>query len=223
MKKQTSAQASRILFIGNSFTFRNDLPGLITTLAASRTPPHTLATQMIVAGGASLRQHWNGGTALEAVQQGAWDTVVLQEQSTLPMKNATRFHENVRLFHEEITQSGARTLLYLTWARQQSPETQEALTQAYLTIATELNAGVAPVGIAWQQALKENPALPLYDKDGSHPSPLGSYLAACVFYATLFDASPAGITVPETLTISAADADLIQRVAWQTVAARTRE
>jgi hypothetical protein len=76
----------KVLFVGNSFIARNDLPGLIARLAAARGKP--LEHRLISAGGASLRTHWNAGEALKAIQGGRYDHVVLQEQSTLPVKNA---------------------------------------------------------------------------------------------------------------------------------------
>src|SRR6476660_9053604 len=98
--KRSSARSIKILFIGNSFTARNDLPGLIVQLAAAR--GKRLKHRLISAGGASLRAHWNAGEALKAIKNGHYDHVVLQDQSTLPIKNATRMHENVRLFDEPI-------------------------------------------------------------------------------------------------------------------------
>ena len=83
----------KALFVGNSFTARNDLPGLVAQLAAAW--GRRLEHRLISAGGASLRTHWNAGVALEAIQGGQYDHVVLQEQSTLPIKNARRMHENV--------------------------------------------------------------------------------------------------------------------------------
>ena len=123
----------KILFIGNSFTARNDLPGLIATLAAER--GYKIDHHLISAGGASLRAHWNAGTALQEIKKGRYDYVVLQEQSTLPIKNANRMHENVRLFDEAIKAAGAKTVLYMTWARQHAPETQQAINEAYIGIA----------------------------------------------------------------------------------------
>src|SRR5690349_4520326 len=107
----------RLLFIGNSFTNRNDLPGLLGELLAAGDPPVTLDAEKVPANGASLRQHWNAGTAARLIESNKWDAVVLQEQSTLPIKNRGRYHENVRLFHPAIRQAGARMLLYLTWSR----------------------------------------------------------------------------------------------------------
>ena len=186
----------KLLFIGNSFTARNNLPGLIEQLAAAR--GKTIQHRLISAGGASLRTHWNAGEAAAAIKSGGFDHVVLQEQSTLPVKNAARMHENVRLFHDAINAAGATTVLYMTWARQHAPETQQAITDAYNDIGKELNATVAPVGVAWQSFLNKHDHPVLHDKDKSHPTLAGSYLAACVFFAVLFKESPAGIATPGT-------------------------
>jgi hypothetical protein len=78
----------KVLFVGNSFTARNDLPGLIARLAAARGKP--LEHRLISAGGASPRQHWNAGGSRKAIQEGRYDRVVLQEQSTLPVKSPMR-------------------------------------------------------------------------------------------------------------------------------------
>jgi len=211
----------KMLFIGNSFTQRNDLPSLITQMAAELPDSKVIESQRIVANGASLRQHWNTGKALEAIQQSSWDYVVLQEQSTLPIKNTQRFHENVRLFHDEINRNGAQTALYLTWARQNAPETQDALNRATQAIANETGALIVPVGLAWQAALSEDRALELYDKDGSHPSQAGSYLVACVFVAALLGQSPIGLCIPDSIQLDDKSADMLQRTAWQTVSVKS--
>jgi hypothetical protein len=130
------ADSLNVLFIGNSFTARNGVPGLVAELAAAK--GQTVQHRLISAGGASLRAHWNAGEALKAIQSGGYDHVVLQEQSTLPVKNATRMHENVRLFDEAIRAAGAKTVLYMTWARSHAPETQAAITDAYDSIGREL-------------------------------------------------------------------------------------
>jgi hypothetical protein len=200
------------LFIGNSFTARNDLPGLVASLAAAR--GHKLAHRLISAGGASLRTHWNSGEAAKAIRECKYDAVILQEQSTLPVKNARRMHENIRLFDEAIKAAGAMTVLYMTWARQHAPESQQAITDAYNDIGRELGATVMPVGTAWQQFLAKHDQPALHDKDQSHPSPAGSYLAACVFLAVLFGESPVGID-GEHNGLTAKVRTLLQKAAWQ--------
>lgn len=214
-KDKGSATTLKVLFIGNSFTARNDVPGLIGQLAAER--GLTLEHRLISAGGASLKQHWNAGEAKSAIETGGYDYVVLQEQSTLPVKNAARFHDNVRLFDDAIKRSGAKMGLYMTWARQHARDSQQALTNGYTEIGRELGALVIPVGIAWEAVRQQEGDGLLYDKDGSHPSPAGSYLAACVFVATLFGENPVGLSCP--FKISETEIGALQKIAWQTVAA----
>jgi len=215
----SASKPTRLLFIGNSFTARNDLPGLVAQLAAAR--DRRLEHRLISAGGASLRTHWNSGVALEAIQGGRYDHVVLQEQSTLPIKNARRMHENVRLFDEAIRAAGAKTTLYMTWARRNAPESQQAITDAYAGIGRELAATVVPVGLAWQRFLGKHDEPVLHDRDQSHPTLAGSYLAACVFLAVLFRESPVGADA-EVVGLREKDLTLLQKAAWQECQPTTR-
>ena len=141
---------------------------------------------------------------------------MLQEQSTLPLKSPQRFHENVRLFAAAIEARNARTLLYLTWSRANVPEAQHDLTHAVEAIAREIGADVVPVGIAWHAVRNEHPDIALYDADGSHPTPTGSYLAACVFYAMVTGRDPAWSRFTAGLT--RAEARFLQEVAVDVVA-----
>lgn len=212
----TKASAKmKVLFIGNSFTARNDLPGLVAQLAGSR--GQQLEYQLIQAGGASLRMHWNNGEAQQGIKRTGYDYVVLQEQSTLPIKNPLRFHENVRLFDQAIKASGAQTALYLTWARQNAPETQQAITDAYTAIGEELGAKIIPAGVAWRNFIRGHRSPVLHDKDQSHPTLAGSYLAACVFFAVLFGENPVGLA-SDLKGLTQAEAALLQKTAWATVA-----
>jgi hypothetical protein len=202
----------RILFVGNSFTARNDLPGLVARLAATRRK--VIDHRLIAAGGASLRGHWNAGVAQKAIKDGHYDYVTLQEQSTLPLKNSKRMHENIRLFHEVIQTAGAKTVLYMTWARSNAPDSQQAITDAYTSIGRELGAAVVPVGTAWQLFLRRHERPVLHDRDLSHPTLAGSYLAACVFLAALFDESPVGIG-GDVAGMDQKELTLLQKIAWE--------
>jgi hypothetical protein len=214
MAKRSPAAPIRVLFIGNSFTARNNLPDLIARLAESR--GKQLQHRLISAGGASLRMHWNKGEAQKAIQETRYDYVVLQEQSTLPVKNPLRMHENIRLFDEVIKTSGAKTALYLTWARQNAPETQKMITGAYLSIGEELGARIVPVGVAWQNFIRKHSRPVLHDEDKSHPTLAGSYLAASVFFAVLFNESSVGIA-SDLKGLAQAEAELLQKAAWAVV------
>ena len=130
-------------------------------------------------------------------------------------------HESVRLFDEAIKAAGARALLYMTWARRNVPESQQAITDAYTGISRELGATVVPVGLAWQRFLGKHDRPVLHDKDQSHPTLAGSYLAACVFLAVLFGESPVGLG-GDVDGLSEKELALLQKVAWQTCSSTAR-
>ena len=228
----TEQQTIRVLFIGNSYTYVNDLPWLTQHLAESAKETRMLETEMVVFGGATLKNHWKRGKALRLLKAKRWDYVVLQEQSTLPITNPKEMYKYASLFDAEIKRVNSQTVFYLTWAKQNQPETQQILTDSYMTIAKELKAKVAPVGIAWQKVQEANPKLNLYNPDQSHPSPTGSYVAACVFYTTILQNSPVGLSrriyssqfsTPqegnrlELESLSETDAEIIQNLVEHTV------
>ena len=210
-----SPEPVRVLFVGNSYTAVNSLPGMLTTLAkAGNRPP--LEVAQVTPGGCTLQRHWEKSGARERIQSGDWDYVVLQEQSMMPIVKPALMHEYAHRLVGEINKRNAKTVFYLTWSREHTPETQEKLNEAYRSIADELNAEVAPVGPAWAAARKADEKVSLYKKDKSHPTPAGTYLAACVFYATIFGESPEGLP-GQVAGLEAEQARRLQRIAWRTV------
>jgi len=193
--------ARRVLFIGNSYTYFNNLPGILLALAEAA--GRRLEVRMVAPGGWRLKDHWEKGEALKTLRDGRWDYVILQDQSTLGVNlyvdGKTRvdgdaeFRPSALKWGQEIARSGAMPVFYLTWSRKASPEDQDRLTSAYMTAARESRARVAPVGLAWKRVREQHPEIELFQPDGSHPTPAGSYLAACVIYSALFDQSPAGL------------------------------
>ena len=200
----------RMLFIGNSFTTKNNLPTLLSGIALAGMGIN-IESKVISAGGASLRRHWNAGAA-SAITGEKWDHGVFQEQSTLPVKNSNRFHENVREFVPVMRESGAKMVLFMTWARKKEPENQTLLTDSYNQIGKELEASVVPVGTAWQKLLAKHDKPVLHAEDGSHPTIAGSYLAACTFYATLFGGDPTKIET-DLSNVTDEERKLLQRIA----------
>ncbi len=193
----------RILFIGNSYTYYNNLPGIVADFARTVAYERPVTVEMVAQGGATLRDHWMSGEGLAAIRRGTWDYVVLQEQSMLgvmlvdgaPSVNDPEFfHRYARLFAREVAAAGAKPVFYLTWARQATPALQDHLTSAYTAIARETGALLAPAGVAWQAVRSARPSLGLYDPDGTHPSPTGSYLAAATLWATISGTPARGLS-----------------------------
>ena len=182
----------RVLFVGNSYTYYNNLPELVAALAASQGVK--MEVRMIARGGATLDQIWELDEVHHVLRDGKWDFVVLQEHSQLgtvmvdgvqQLNDAEGFWDSIRMYENEIRRVRSKAVLYLTWARKGSPQQQAGLNYAYMTIAQELGLTVAPVGMAWAKVRELEPEMALHLGDGSHPTAIGSYLAACVLANTL--------------------------------------
>lgn len=207
----SAAEERSILFIGNSLTIYNDLPKLVAGLAQAGGQGQLLTDRVLV-GGADLEKHWKDGVALERIRARPWTWVVLQEQSTATYAKAEAFTSHARLFLAAIAGRGATPVLYLTWARRGELERQDLITAAYRTLAAESGALLVPAGEAFRawRATRGEEAL---FRDNRHPTPLGSYLAACCFYGVLFGRDPAGLP-GDAAGLDLATAARLQALAW---------
>ena len=223
--EQNLTAITRILFIGNSLTFYNDLPEVFAEL--SRSDGRPVLVETAAQGGWTLEDHAASSQTLDLIANADWDYVVLQEQSRRPAILENRRNQMIPAVHmldEVITESGAVTVLFMTWGNREGlPEAgypdylsmQAGLQAGYLEVAEAVDALVVPVGTAWEQTTREDLALNLWQPDGIHPSEAGTYLAACVFYAWFFHSSPEGLDYPPGL--SADTAAVLQAIAAQTI------
>ena len=164
-----AARPLRVLFVGNSYTRYHNLSQVLAVMAASARPAFPLETVQSAFDSYTLERHWEEGKTTRAIRDGHWDIVVLQGHSLQPVRNPKRMHTSARKLDAEIKQRGARTVFFMTWAHQDKPEMLAGVVQTYNTIAAELGATVAPVGLAWQRALQERPCA-----DAVHTRPLTS-------------------------------------------------
>ena len=212
-----------VLFIGNSHTYLHYMPQMLAELARAADSDFPLKIDQVTGEGAGLQWHWNNQLPREKIKSGRWDRVVLQDRSGGPLEELESFRTHARRLDEEIRRQGAKTVFYMTWANKSRPRTQKIIADAYGQIATELDAVLAPVGLAWEKVLTLDVELNLHHIDDRHANPSGAYLTACVFYAVFFNANPEGL--PATLQIEgkirldlAEDrAGFLQKIAYETV------
>jgi PKD repeat protein len=230
----TQAQVKKVLFLGNSYTSVNNLPALVKDIALSF--GDTLFIDQYTPGGKQLNQHAADPTTLSKIASQNWDHVVLQEQSQKPSFSPGQVATDVYPYAEIICDSikanysCSEPVFYMTWGRKNGDASncasyppictyegmQQRLRESYLEMSADNNATTSPVGVAWKNVRDSFPSIELYTGDESHPSIYGSYLAACVFYATLYQKSPIGSTfVP--VGIGTADGFYLQTVASYTV------
>lgn len=211
---QASPAPLKVLFIGNSYTYYHRMPDIVAAMAATRESPRRFEVRMVAQGGASLFSHWENGAARRALRSGRWDVVVLQDRSLVALDQPDELNRYAERFADAARSAGARVVLYATWARRDRPETQARLNDAFATAARASRSELAPVGAAWEQALRRWPDVALHDADGSHPAGTGSYLAACVIYIV---AQPDADTCP---ALADGDRDDLQFTGLRAVAAQ---
>ena len=180
-----------ILFVGNSLTYGNDLPGLVEGLSAGT--GGRLQASMVAFPGYSLADHFSKGDAVRSIATGGWRVVILQQgPSTLP-ESQDLLRRFIAAFDRRIRAVGARTALFSVWPDTQFPSNFEDVAQSYSLAADDVGGIYFPVTQAWQLALQREPSLRLYSSDGFHPSEQGSYLAALVMVGVLTGRSPLGM------------------------------
>src|SRR5262245_31810418 len=206
----------RILFIGDSFTYaQGGIYAHFEKLAAAITPPLAITTGRAVAGGAPLKRLWELPEPVRAITSGTYDVVVLQED--IPETTVDNFRQYARMFVEEVRKNHARPVLFMAWAYQRLGWiSMQEIADAHRRLARELNVDVAPVGLAWQQSIKERPSLDMYASDREHPSLAGTYLATCVVYATVLGRDPAESKYAPA-GLNGEEATFLQNVARRTV------
>jgi len=172
----------KVLFVGNSYTYGYNLAHIVSII--SQETSTRLITRKSVIGGASLKEHWNGGRELETrkmIAEGDFDVVVLQDFSMSAMNAPDTAMKYIRLFSDYIRSYGAEPYLFNTWAREKVPQFQAEIDDMYEKAAKAFGATRVPVGQAWELAMDLRPSVDLFTSDGSHPNELGCMLTASVF------------------------------------------
>ena len=213
----------RVLFIGNSLTYTNDLPLVLEALADSAGGA-TIRTESFAAPALSLEDHWEFGGAQQAIALGGWDVVVLQQGPSALESSRVLLLDYAQRFDGEIRKVSARPALYSVWPSADRLGDFPRVAESYRLAAEAVNGMYFPVTQAWQATWHRRPDFPLYGGDQFHPTAAATYLAALVMYDLLLARSPVGLPRAlmtrsgRTVSLSAADASLLQAAAAEAVA-----
>lgn len=179
---------TKVLFVGNSYTYYHDMPIMVQKIAQAN--QKEVEVTMSVDGGVSLKDHWNEHRGLQTkslIRQNEFDFVVIQDQSMTPIReprNTILYGKNLSRL---IVDQNGEMLVFQTWSRKNNPDSQQALDDTFSQLEKITKSKIVPVANAWKLAKAEYPNLELYEYDGSHPSEVGSYLTALVFYLFIFE------------------------------------
>ncbi|MCK5707722.1 MAG: DUF4886 domain-containing protein [Candidatus Aureabacteria bacterium] len=204
-----SKKTVKVLFIGNSLISTNNLPGMVADIAKSH--GYRVIYDSHTPGGARLKNHNSDAKVLQKIKERSWDFVVFQEQGQYPGFSKKQLSRDVFPYAKRLAQKvkkandRSKVVFYMTMARCNGDSdnknvslelltyegTQKRVNRCYLEMGKDNKALIAPVGEVWRVVREKKPRLNLYS-DGIHPNVTGTYLAACVFYTTLFDEPSVG-------------------------------
>ncbi len=177
----------KILFIGNSHTYYNDMVHTFARVChANGTEIHTT---MLTSPGKSLLWHSEEPDVRFNILFGGYDYIVLQDAAH-PFAGEEALLKGAQKLKEFIDKTSSKTVLYMTWAEKRFPQNQTIMSEAYYSVALKTNSLLAPVGEHWQKVLAKSPDIELFDNDGEHASPFGSFLVSRVIYKTIFGELP---------------------------------
>ncbi len=222
-----SQERLKVLFVGNSYTYANDLPDLIERL--SHSVGKSIESTKFLSGGAQFATHWNNNTLKERIMEGGFDFMVIQGQSQEVAFPYNQFMNAVYPYAKKLDSlfkshnHNGQVVFFMTWGYRYGDQSNcpnyppfcnywtmsEELCNNYTLMATDFNSSVAEVGKAWQYSMKKDSTFVLHSPDNSHPHINGSYLAACVIYSKLFNDS---INSSFHSTLSVPDAERLQQI-----------
>lgn len=173
----------RILFIGNSHTYFNNLPELVAK--GFREIGIDCEVTMLAHGGWFLEQHTKEPDVQFNIRFGHYDYVVLQEHSH-PFGPIEKYEDAVTTLSERIKEAGSTPVIYATWSKKDEAFEQERMNIVHREAAEKNGALLAPVGEFWWDFMQSHPEIEMYASDGAHASPAGSEFAAAILFRTIW-------------------------------------
>lgn len=178
-----------ILFVGNSLTYSNDLPGMLERMLVAYGDVGGVHIESVAFPDFGLVDHWAQGSALGRISTGGWDYVVIQQGPSATEGRPSLLDYSAR-FAERVSPTGGRLALYMVWPSVNRVFDFDGVSDSYATAAEMTGGLLFPAGEAWREAWAIDSALKLYGPDGFHPSVLGTYVAALVMFEQMTGKDP---------------------------------
>ena len=195
---------AKVLYLGNSYTYVNDLPDILERLSQSQSKE--IQSTEFLSGGARFQTHWNNSSVINTIKQGGFDFMVIQGQSQEVAFPQGQFMDEVYPYAQKLDSlfkaynPNGKVIFFMTWGYRYGDAnncpfyppfcTYSSMSQElynnYRQMALDFISAVAPIGAAWRYSINLDSNYVLHSSDNSHPSYDGSYLAACVLYSSIF-------------------------------------
>lgn len=227
---KTIGQTENVLFIGNSFTYMNEMCKMYQNLANSK--GKNVFADTLAVGGSTLKGHVERANTYNKIKARDWDYVFIQAMSKELFFDSLTIEEETVPYAKKLIESikvnnpCAKIYFYMTWGYQNGIsdstyhvdylEMSDKIAKGYLQLSQSTGSfPIAPVGMVWKEVRKAYPNLNLYESDLLHPNSIGSFVAATTFYSSIYNQSAHGGATPKL--VDPIVADNISSIAWQYV------
>ena len=189
MTQKTSKKDIKVLFIGNSHTYMNDMPALFSHIY-EKTTSHKAESVMLAFSGRELEWHLKEYMSLRYnLLYGKYDYCIIQ-QAAHPFPPEENTLNDGKQIIELCKKVNTIPVLYMTWAEKKHPENQQKMIDTYTKLSKETGVLLAPIGIIWKDVQNKYPEIELYYKDGEHASPYGTLLISSSMVKTISGQNP---------------------------------
>jgi hypothetical protein len=216
-KTKLKVRELKVLFTGDLYTEANSLTQIVQYMSAQLRTPVKMTAAKLTAQGMTFADHLKNPSLKEALTKHKWDYIVFQDLASKPLTDPESTIKDGAALAKLVRDHGSEPMFFMTWPDNGKPETLKEIFNVYKKLAIENKALMAPVGTAWSISLKKYPKMSLYLKDSSYPSPYGTYLTAAVLATTLTRQAVTGQKNTGFKSVSLAEAQALQKVAYKIV------
>lgn len=184
-QEKTAIKDYKVLFVGNSLTYSNNLPQLVSQAASDE---HIIiSTEILAKPNYALVDHWDEGTLQKKIKSKSFDFVVVQQGPSSQEEGRKLLFESVQKISKLCAKNNSQLVVFMVWPSQQYYHTFEKVIKNHREVAEKFNAVLCPVGEAWRTHFDRTRDFSYYGPDGFHPSEKGSQVAAEIIVESLFD------------------------------------
>ena len=202
----------KVLFLGNSHTYYNDMPQIFAEMCKER--GKNVEVTMQAHPGVTYGWHFSQHTELRfALVHGGFDYIVMQQAAHSPCPAKEETLADAKKIIDLARANGVTPIQTMPWAEKRDPAHQAGMYDIYNTLSAETGVKLTMAGNVFEDVFHNHPQINMYWRDGEHASPYGSYTIALAAYAAIFNESVQGLSPNSYETFPVSDS------AWEEIQA----
>ena len=180
----TSVNAQKILFVGNSLTYTNDLPKILEEISDNF--GKIITTESLCFPNYAIIDHLNEGRLQAILSKEKFDYLIVQQGPSSQLEGKKMLIEDGEKLKKLCDKYNIKMAYFMVWTSKKWYHTFDLVIENHTIAAKQNKAILLPVGQIWKNYNTFKNVENLYGFDGFHPSKTGSFLSALVMFHQLF-------------------------------------